>query len=150
MQAATKNEALRLAFSQMATGIKIPKSVAWRLYDSKRGRIAQPLGSYPEVAEACIDAGGNFHHITRPLSVMAAHIRRRMGNKLPDDLRTALKSVQKEESEAGACALTLALEVKCPSASDLLAFEKEASEAEMALAKAREIVADKIAELEAK
>lgn len=147
---ATKNDVLRLAMSEMATGIKIPKSVAWRLYDSKRGRIAQPLGSYPEVAEACIDANGSFFHIARPLNVMLAHLRRRCVGKMSRDLRAALCAVQKEDSEAEACALTLALSVERPGVSDLLSFDREASEAELALAKAREIVADKIAELEAK
>lgn len=147
---ATKNGLLRLAMSEMATGIKIPKSVAWRLYDSKRGRIAHPLGSYPEVAEACIDAGGNFHHITRPLSVMAAHIRRRMSNKLPGDMKSALLSVKKECDEAEAMALTLAFSGNVPDASALVTSIKEDSDAILALEKAKEIAEDRLAELEAK
>lgn len=133
------NTALREAMSEMATGIKIPKSVAWRLYDSKRGRVALPLGSYPEVAEACIEAGGSFHHIKRPLEVMLAHIKRRCTGKLPGDMKSALLSVKKECDEAETMALTLAFSGELPSASALVNSIKEDDDAILALEKAKEL-----------
>lgn len=149
-ESATENDPIRLAFSAMATGIKIPKSVAWRLYDSKRGRVANPLGSYPEVAEACVEAGGSFHHITRPLEIMLAHLKRRCTGKLPGDMKTALLSVKKECDEAEAMALTLAFSGNVPDAAALVNSIKEDSDAILALEKAKEIAEGLLAAREQK
>lgn len=135
------------AYAGMATGITRPASIRWRLDDANKGRPVKPLGSFPEVAEACIDSGGSFHHVTRPLTVMLAHLRRRCTGKVSGDIRQALMNAKRESDEAEACALRLALSVNSPEASDLLAFDKEATDAMLALAKAREIVEDRLIEL---
>lgn len=147
MNSATGMAELSTAFVGMSNGISRPKSVQRKLEDAARGRLKKPLGSFPEVAEACVENGGSFFHIARPLTVMLAHLRRRCSNKLPSDMKTALMTAKCESDEAEVCAFRLALEVNCPSASDLRSFEKESIEAELALAKAREIVEDRLASM---
>lgn len=149
-EAATENDPIRLAFSAMATGIKIPKSVAWRLYDSKRGRVAQPLGSYPEVAEACIDSGGSIHYILRPLTAMAAHVKRRMRGKLPQDMKPALITMNKRESESDVSELNLALSCANPDTSELLDFVKNKREEILAEEHAVELAEELLAAREQK
>lgn len=130
------------AYAGMATGISRPQSVKWRLDDANRKRSLKPLGSYPEVAEAVAEAGGSFFHISRPLNVMLAHLRRRCVGKLPGDMKSALLSVKKECDEAQSCGLNVALTLANPEPSTLLALIKEEHDAIIAEEKLVEIAED--------
>lgn len=128
---ATESSDLLLAFSQMPTGIKKPARLAWKFYDANRGRPVKPLGSFPDVADACIDAGGTQHFVEQPLRVAAAHIRRRfrgIRKAFSPDLSQALVVAQREESEADVSELNLALSCANPDTSVLLAFVKDKRE----------------------
>lgn len=150
MRSATKIADLDLAFRGMVSEISRPKRVKWMFDDAATGKKINPLGRFPDVAEACLESGASFFHIARPLNVMLAHLRRRCVGKLPGDMKSALLSVKKECDEAEAMALTLAFCGEIPSASALVTSIKEDSDAILALERAKEIEEDKLAELEAR
>lgn len=127
-ESATESADLLLAFSQMPTGIKKPARLAWKFYDANRGRPVKPLGSFPEVADACIDAGGSQYFVEQPLRAMWAHIRRRFRGKYAPDLKSALVIARREESEAECAELNLALSVNGPEHSVLVSYVKETRE----------------------
>lgn len=156
MRSATSNCGTKVAFDprqlvdatiEMSAGISRPKSVEWRLKDAARGRPFRPLGAYPEIAEACAEAGSSFYNVTKPLTVMLAHLRRRFRKMSKVEMRDALVKAKKESDDAEACALTLALSVNRPEVSALSAFDKEATEAIMALEEARQVVEDRLCEM---
>lgn len=145
---ATESSDLLLAFSQMPTGIKKPARLAWKFYDANRGRPVKPLGSFPDVADACIDAGGAQHFVEQPLRVAAAHIRRRfrgIRKAFSPDLTQALVVAQREEGEAECAELNLALSVNGPEHSVLLAYVKETREEIVAKEHAVELAEDLLA-----
>lgn len=138
----------RTAIIGMSTGITRPQSVQRKLEDIARGRTVNAWAHIPEIGEACIDNNGSFHHISRPLTAMLAHWRRRCVGKLPGDMKSALLSVKKECDEAEAMALTLAFCGEIPSASALVTSIKEDSDAILALEKAKEIAEDELAAMQ--
>jgi hypothetical protein len=104
---------LRDAWLGMAGRIARPQTHRWRFDDAAKGRPMKFLGSYPEVAEACVEAGASFHDIARPLTVMLAHLRRRCGVG-GGCLKTAIANAEKEEGEAEAAEMLLALSLDNP------------------------------------
>lgn len=152
MQKATGIEevkaALRESYGAMATGIDRPKSVEWRLEDAARGRPCRPLGNFPDVAEACIDNNGAFHFVAAPLNVALSHIKRRFRGKMPNDMKSALCAVQKEQAEAECAELNLALSVNRPERSVLAAFIKEEREAMLAEEHVVELAEDRLCEMQ--
>lgn len=145
---ATKMDDYRMAFAEMTTGIKVPKSIGWRIADAKRGRTVKPLGEYPAVADVIIDSGGSYHYVAGPLVKLLAHFRRRCTGKMPADMKSALLNAKKESDEAESVGLTLAFSGQHPDASTLAQFTKEADEAVLALEKAKELAEDRLAEME--
>lgn len=135
----------RTAIIGMSTGIARPASVQRKMEDIARGRTVNAWAHVPEIAEACIDSGGSIHHILRPLTAMAAHVKRRFGNKLSRNMKTALTNLNRECDEAKACALSLAFDANNPSVLDLIALDKESDEAILALEHAKELAEDLLA-----
>lgn len=140
----------RTAIIGMSTGITRPVSVQRKLEDIARGRTVNAWAHIPEIAEACIDSGGSFHHVTRPLTALVAHLKRRARGKLSQDMKPAIIELKKQCDDAEAMALTLAYSGAVPEASVLVAFDKEADEAIFALEHAKELAEDRLAEMEAK
>lgn len=139
---------LRDAFIGMAGEITRPRQVRWHFEDAARGRSVRPLGAYPQIAEECADAGASYFNVSRPLSVMLAHLRRRYRKLSGADFKEALCTMKREADEAEAAGLTLAFSVSNPSATALVGFEREATEAIQALEVAKELAADRLCEMQ--
>jgi hypothetical protein len=129
------------AFVGMASSIPRPPRVRWLLEDAARGRPVRPLGRFIEVAEACIEAGAEYHDVTAPLEVMRAHIRRRYG-MIGGCLKTAIAKAEKEEADAECAETGLAFEVGSPSHATLAAYVKEKTEQILAEEAALQIAKD--------
>lgn len=119
---------LSTAFVGISHGITRPKSVQRKLEDAARGRLRNPLGSYPVVAEECAKAGGGWFYVTRPLFVQLARLRKIFGNRSVCSLEEALMIAKKEEAEAGCAELSLALSVNGPEHSVLASYIRETRE----------------------
>jgi hypothetical protein len=132
---------LRDAWLGMAGQVSRPQSHKWRFDDAVKGRPMRFLGSYPEVAEACIEAGAEYHDVTAPLEVMRAHIRRRYG-MIGGCLKTAIAKAEKEEADAECAETGLAFEVGSPSHATLAAYVKEKTEQILAEEAALQIAKD--------
>jgi hypothetical protein len=134
----------------MAQGIKKPARVASKLYDAARGKIKRPLGSYPEIAVECIDAGGSYHNVVRPMTRLLAHLRRRCSSKLPGDIKNALTYAAEQRAEAVCPELSLALSAHSPEHTTLANYIKEKSEELIAEQRVIELAEDRLAEMTAR
>lgn len=136
------------AFKGMSAGITRPRSIRWYLDDAVSGKPVKPLGAFPRIAEEVIEAGGSFHNVTRPLTVMLAHLRRRCRGKMSGDIKQVMVTAKRESDQAEVCAFRLALSMNCLGASDLSALSKEATEASLEWEKVRELADDRLLEIQ--